>query len=174
MATKADQKAAIVAARQTAYRPTWFNLLQKGLDWSSDPACQGVAPAFITDVTTALLASNKDAPKSSTTYGQLAYLKGVSLLLSGQEDTGFDWLERSLQGGDEPQKLMNIAGFLATRGFEPQAMRYAQQARQKVASGALRGKALAEAPLLADINVFITVLESELRDKHQHRHSGKE
>ncbi|MEA3261630.1 MAG: tetratricopeptide repeat protein [Pseudomonadota bacterium] len=172
-ATSADQKAAIMAAHQTTYRPTWFSLLQKGLSWSSDPACQGVAPAFITDVTTALLASNNDSPKSSTVYGQLAYLKGVSLLLSGQEEAGFGWLERSLQGGEEPQKLMNIAGFLATRGFEQQALKYAQQAKQKVASGQLYGKALAEAPLLPDINVFITVLESELRDKHQHRHSGQ-
>jgi len=172
-ATEADQKAAVIAANQTAYRPTWFNFLQKGLVWSSDPDCKGLAPTFITQVTTALLASNKDVPKNSITYGQLAYLKGVSLLLSGKEEVGFDWLERSLQGGDEPQKLMNIAGFLATRGFEQQAMRYAQQARKKVASGELYGKALAEAPLLPDINDFITVLESELRDKHQHRHSGK-
>ena len=172
-ATKSDQKAAIIAAGQTTYRPTWFNLLQKGLDWSSDSDCHGLAPAFITDVSTALLAGGKQVRKNSIAYGQLAYLKGVSLLLSGQEKAGFKWLERSLQGGEEPQKLMNIAGLLATRGFEQQAMKYAQQARQKVASGALRGKALAEAPTLPDINVFITVLESELRDKNQHRHSGK-
>lgn len=172
-ATEADQQATIVAAGQTTYLPTWFNLLQTGLDWSSDPSCRGVTPAFISDITTALLKNNENVPKSSVIYGQLAYLKGVSLLLSGHEEAGFDWLERSLQGGKEPQKLMNIAGFLATRGFEQQAMQYAQQAHRKVASGDLHGKALAEAPLLPDINVFITVLEGELRDKHQHRHSGE-
>ncbi|WP_165855408.1 tetratricopeptide repeat protein [Marinobacter sp. JSM 1782161] len=157
-----QQKSKLLSLAETElYRPTYFNLLQNVESWSSKSDCQGLDSRFVIDYVDALLEQPRNNVPASQAYAQLYYIKGVSQIKGGELQLAMASFERSLSSRSDPQKLMNMAAYLATNKVYDQSLDYALKAREQVLSGGLRGRALAEAPRLTDINEFIATVRSE-------------
>lgn len=160
--SKEERDRVLALAGSELYRRTNFNLLQNVESWSSGTDCRGLDSRFVVDYVNGLLSQPRHIRTDSQAYAQIEYIKGVSLLKLSRVDDAMRSFQLSIQSRSEPQKLMNIAAYLAGHGVFDKALEYSEQARSQVASGNLSGRALAEAPKLSDINIFIATVKREM------------
>jgi len=145
-------------AGEELYRKSWFNLMQKFMSWSDREDCRGLSIEYFIEILNKFLSQPRNKVGNSLEYSQLTYLKGISHLLRGESEVALDMIKVSLSSRREVQKLMNIAGYFATYGYEREALFYAQQARDRLTREKLHGRELAESPPLGDIDAFIQAL----------------
>lgn len=171
--TKEDVRQVI---KEYAYRPTLFYSTRTFMNISLRDVCEGLTPEYFYEVVESMLDHPELERKDTLKYAQLMYMRGRVALRLGKYDSARSSFRRSVEARDGPLKQMKIAAYLATHGYRGQALKYARQARQKVSSGTLSGRALAEAPSLEDIDGFIqTVLkEMETNESGKRGSSSKE
>ncbi|MBL7251763.1 hypothetical protein [Alloalcanivorax marinus] len=170
--SKEDRDVLVQLSNSQKYSHTWFNLMQRSIDWSSKDSCIGLSPVFVGELSKNFLDQGR-YPSNTQSYAQLTYLFGISQLYAGKIDVSVEYLNASVSSREDAQKLMSSAAYLATFGVLGKALEYAERAKKIVESGNLHGRALGEAPQLSDINVFIEAVKKDGKDKIEHRHSGQ-
>lgn len=158
-----DKSTVLDLALITEYRPQWFDSMQHFLQWSQEPWCKNLGIDYFEKVVDNLLSNEKNRRDGSKGYSQLTYLKGIASLLNRDIDNARPYFAKTVELRDNVQKLMNIAGYLATAGYYHDALRYAERAREKLASGDVTGKELAEAPPIRDVEIFIRTVHKDMQ-----------
>lgn len=168
-----DRQRVLDLSRTVLYRDTWIDMMQHALEWTASETCSGLSSKFVMQLASNFLKQTGRYPEISLPYSQLNYIKGIAALQAGRVDF-MPPLEASLSSRSSPQTLMSSAAYLATYGYYDDAERFAVKTKEKVLSGALKGRELAEAPLISDIDKFIFAVRTDIEhEKSQHSDSGQ-
>ncbi len=152
-------------AKVSEYRSTWIKLMTNFLKKASGKECPNVGIPYFLDVVNILLEKESNPEKLS--YAQLTYFNGVGELLSGDDKVARKYFQRSVNSRAGPQKLMNIASYLATEGRHHKALVYANFAKERIKTGKLTGRQLATKPTMNEINMFIKTVKKQTRESKQ-------
>jgi protein O-mannosyl-transferase len=164
-ARDADKDAVIAIAREGFYQKTEFNLMGSLFDWAIDDDCRGLDAAYYEQVIRGFMGHPRNQRVSSLEYAQLTHLLGRTLLQQGRSLEAEEAFDLSLAARKDAHKLMNIAMQFAIKGDFARATFYAEQARDIVALGGLRGIDAATAPRLTDIDYFLIQVAGEEHGK---------
>lgn len=149
-------------SKQGPYRHTDFGLLESFFKGALRADCVGVSLDDFIYVVGLLIRSAPDFTPESPVYAQLHYYYGLALLRSGNFNLAQMHLSESLKSRASLHMRMNIAANKASVGLLKQALADASFVRDRLSSGEVRGKELAEAPNLEDVLHFIEVVEDDI------------
>ena len=168
-----EDKADVLALAKTkAYSSTWLNVMQKGLDWTNRGDCSSLAPGFMLEIAEGFLSQPVNAKKESVEYAQLSYIRGVSLFLLGRKKEAKMALFDSIKEVSSLDRMMSVASYFATYGYFDDALQVASTVEERLLEGGLRGRALAEAPEISDVEFFIHAVENR-QDEPEHSGASK-
>lgn len=161
-AVNSDKSEILRLAEKVEYRSQWFNTMQNFIDWSQEEWCNNLSIDYFENVIDKLLSQEKNRRPGSKEYSQLTYLKGVASLLNEDLNQAREYFTTTVNLRDNVQKLMKIASYLATAGYYIDALHYAERAHEKLESGDVAGRELAEAPPIGDVRAFIQTVQRDI------------
>jgi len=153
------------AATKAPYRHTDFGLLESFFKGAIQSECVGISLEDFVNVVAELIRSDSNLTQSSLIYSQLHYYYGLALLRTGHLDVAEVYFSESLESRASLHMRMNIAANKASVGLYKQAWEEAKAVRDRLVSGEVKGKELAEAPRLEDVLQFIAIVEEDLKTK---------
>jgi hypothetical protein len=168
--TNESRSAVLRLSKTLNYRPAYIETMQNGLNRSNNNDCKSLTPYFMWKMADNFISRIDD--KESVEYHQLAYIKGVALLLTRQNEAGKEALLSAVNGGASLHGKMGIASYLSTYGFLDEALQIALSVKVDLEEGDLWRRELAESPALENVNAFIGAVE-ESRDNSKYRRAGE-
>jgi hypothetical protein len=168
--TKESRSAVLRLSKTLNYRSAYIETMQNGLNRSNNSDCKALTPYFMWQVADNFILRIDN--KESVEYHQLAYIKGVALLLARQNEAGKKVLLSAVNEGASLYGKMGIASYLSTYGFLDEALQIALSVKVDLEEGDLWRRELAESPALEDVNAFIGTVE-ESRDNSKYRRAGE-
>ncbi|WP_323753984.1 hypothetical protein [Marinobacter sp.] len=150
------------AAKLAPYSHRDFGLLGSFFKGAIQSECVGISLEDFIAVVDELMRSAPDFTPRTMIYSQLHYYYGLALLRGGYFGLAQTHFDESLESRASLHIRMNIAANKASVGLHREAWKEAVSVRDRLVSGEVKGKELAEAPRLEDVLNFIGVVEKEM------------
>lgn len=150
-----DREAVLALAKRQPYSATWLDLMRKAIQVIHESRCKKLTEKFIVKLTDNFLSQSRNRVSNSLVYSQLEYSRGVALFLLKKNKPAYDSMMVSIKNDKGLDRRMIIAAYLATYGYKKEARDIAVEVLHRLKEGGLRGRDLAQAPSIKNVETFI-------------------